>query len=118
MTMPLLVLTVFAAIETTHRWHLENMLKLATAEAVKAGAKRGADSQDAQAVFAEHVGALGIQNAVLTTSADFDNQTPGNPLSASAVANWTANRTYLPGAFAFGPDNLTSGVVTYRREGL
>jgi Flp pilus assembly protein TadG len=118
MTMPLLVLTMFASIEMTHRWHLENMLKLTAAEALKAGAARGGDSGDAQAVFDAHIAALGIAEATLTFSEDFDNPTPGHQVSVAATANWAANRTFLPAAVFWSSGTMSSGVITYRREGL
>ena len=118
MTMPLLVLTMFASIETTHRWHLENMLKLVAAEAMKAGASRNGDSTDAQAVFDAHVAALGIHEATLTFSEDFDDPTPGHEISVAATANWAANRDFLPSAVFWSSGTLKSGAITYRREGL
>ena len=120
LTLPLLTVALFGMIEITHRWHLEKMLKMATHEAMKAGADVGGDSEIAETVFLEHATAMGIKGAELVVGPsddDFDNGNQGQLLELTGTAPATLNRAVTP-PIINDPRDLSSGLITYWRESL
>lgn len=118
LTIPLLALVTFSTIQLNHHWHKEKMLKLATYEAVKAGARKDGKSTDVKRVFQEHCKALGIRNAKITfQSSRFDSAKTGTRLWARSSAPVKSNRLGMPFLIPLSSD-LSGGYVIYRKEGL
>lgn len=117
-TLPLLTIVMFSTIQISHRWHVEKMLKLATYEAVKAGAASDGDSEDAIRVFDQHTQALGISNARLVINKSrFDSANTGNYVWARGVAHAKSNQ--FPAPITLGLNRwMSCGNVWYRKEGL
>lgn len=118
LTMPLLVLATFATIQINHHWHVEKMLKVATYEAVKAGARKNGTSSDVNTVFQTHCKALGVRNArIMFNARRFDSDVAGTRLVARGRAPVSSNRLNLPFNVTMS-SQLQSGYVIYRKEGL
>ena len=94
------------------------MLKLASYEAIKAGASPDGTSEDAERVFNLHASALGIKSARLALSKNkFDNASTGEFLNVRGVANAKSNR--FPAPISLDLNRVMSGgAVWYRKEGL
>lgn len=119
MTLPLLVLVSFATIQISHRWHVEKMLKIATYEAVKAGALKDGDADDVQRVFEDYTAALEIQNAeIIFEESEFNNAAVGDRLRARGTAESASNQYSMPIYVDFSGDVMTTGWVYARKEGL
>ncbi len=117
-TLPLMTLVMFSTIQITHRWHVEKLLKICSYEAIKAGAARDGDSQDAIRVFEEHSAALGINGAVLRINEErFDNARTGMYLNVRGTAPARFNRMPAPINLNFN-DWMSGGFVYHRKEGL
>ena len=117
-TLPLLTIVMFSTIEIAHQWHVEKLLRIATAEAMKAGAASEGDSRDAIEVFNEHTRALGIQNARLVLNRRrFNDARTGQYLWCRGIAPANSNR--LPAPVRINRSNVISGGWVYhRKEGL
>ena len=117
-TLPLLTIVMFSTIQITHRWHVEKMLKLATFEAIKAGAAEDGNADDAIRVFNEHCQALGINDARLVISRSrFDDAEVGDYLWLRGRALARSNR--FPAPISIDMSNwLSGGWVFHRKEGL
>ena len=116
-TLPLLMLVTFAVAQITHRWHVESMLKLATYEAVKAGAMKKGGADDVTRVFREYSNALGIQNAsIVFSGSQFNDDTAGRLLRARGVAQAAPNRLDLPIYLDFGSEMATGWVYARKEE--
>ena len=109
---------MFSTIQITHRWHVEKLLKIASYEAIKAGASKDGTSEDAIRVFQEHCEALGIEGAVLRINRPrFDNATTGTYLNVRGTAPARFNR--LPAPVNLDLDGwMSGGFVYHRKEGL
>ena len=117
-TLPLLLFVTFGVAQISHRWHIESMLKIATYEAVKAGAMKNGDAQDVEQVFQEYTNALNIRDArIVFSRAQFNDDTVGRRLRARGVAEASQNRLKLPIYLEFGPE-MRTGWVYARKEGL
>ncbi|MEM9410175.1 MAG: hypothetical protein AAGA30_03625, partial [Planctomycetota bacterium] len=109
---------MFSTIQINHRWHVEKMLKLASYEALKAGADSEGTSDDVERVFIEHSAALGITNARIDyVRSQFDNADTGDYLWVRGVALAEENRMPTPVTIPLG-DWMSSGITWYRKEGL
>jgi hypothetical protein len=117
-TLPLLTLVMFTTMQINHRWHVEKMLKLATYEAIKAGAASDGESSDAIDVFTQHTQALGIQDAQLDLDANaFDNANIGDFIWLRGTAPAASNRLAAPIILDLDP-SMSCGTIWYRKEGL
>lgn len=117
-TLPLLLIAAFSTIQISHRWHVEKMLKIATYEAVKAGASSDGDATAAQTTFNEYCAAFGINEAQLVINTGrFNTAQTGGLLFAQGRAPTRANRLPTPVAIAFG-NWMSGGTVFHRKEGL
>ena len=98
--------------------HTSKLLKIATYEAMKAGAAREGTGEDAMAVFKEHTSALGIEKASLRIDLDrFNKARTGDFLVLEGVAPVSENRPPAPFNINMS-EFLTGGVIQYRKEGL
>lgn len=117
MTLPLLTIVMFGTVQICHRWHVEKLLKIATVEAVKAGASVNGGTVEARAVFADHTEALGIEGAWLWIT-NTNAATPvGSWITGQGLAPSHLNRLPCPVRLDIG-FNMSSGWVFYRKEGL
>ncbi len=117
-TLPLLLIAAFSTIQISHRWHVEKMLKIATYEAVKAGAASDGNADAAQTTFASYCNAFGINDARLVMNTGrFNSAETGQILSAQGRARTRSNRLPTPVAIAFG-NWMSGGTVFHRKEGL
>ncbi len=117
--MPLLTLALFGTIEVTHRWHIEKMLKIASYEAIKAGAAVDGTVADADRVFQEHTEAMGINGARLRVRRRrlFDDSSPGDTLIVEGRAPSRRNLAPTPNIIPFR-NTMSGGPIFYRREGI
>lgn len=118
-TLPLLTLALFGTVEVTHRWHLEKMLKIASYEAIKAGAAVDGTAADANRVFQEHTEAMGINKARLRIRRRrlFDDASPGDTLIVEGRALSSRNRPPTPNMIPFR-NTMSGGLIYYRKEGI
>jgi len=118
LTLPLLLIAAFSTIQISHRWHVEKMLKIATFEAVKAGAASGGDADAAISTFHSYCDAFDIKDATLGINRDkFGNAWTGRILSARGSAPARSNRLARPIALPLSA-SLSGGRVFHRKEGL
>lgn len=117
-SLPLLMIVTFSTVQICHLMHTEKLLRVASYEAMKAGASRDGDSAFAIRVFEEHAQALGVHDAKLQISIrDFDSAEPGDLLSVEAIAPVKSNR--LPAPFNLNlSEFISGGVIQYRKEDL
>ena len=109
---------MFSTIQIAHRWHVEKLLRIASAEAIKAGAASSGDAKAAQDIFAEHTQALGIKNARLVLNTNrFDNANTGQYLYCRGIAPASSNRMPAPINISFS-NTMSGGWVYHRKEGL
>lgn len=117
-TLPLLMIAMFAAVQMSHRIHIEKLLRVAAYEAIKVGASTDGDSSKMMEQFRDHCDALGINNATLTFDANsFDRARVGDSLVVEASAPEVNNRLPAPVTLRLSA-TLTGGPVHYRKEGL
>ena len=118
LTLPLLTFVMFTTIQINHRWHVEKMLKLASYEALKAGAAADGSAEDVEAIFEQHAAALGINNAQIDfVQSQFDNADTGDYLWVRGIALANENQMPTPVTLPLGTW-MSSGVTWYRKEGL
>lgn len=117
-SLPLLVIAMFATIEITHRWHVEKLLKLASYEAIKVACARDGSSELADKVFQDRANALGIHDAKLFFNRrQVDKAKVGKLIRFRAVAPARRNQIVSPIGVNFS-STLSGGSVYYRKEGL
>ena len=118
LTLPLLLIAIFATVAIAHRWHLEKMIKLATYEAIKVGCAVDGDAEDAKRIFSQHVAAMGIEGATLNIDEDsFNDAKVGDLLRLRGTAPISNNRLLAPVSLSLDP-NISGGWVFYRKESL
>ena len=118
LTLPLLTIVMFATIQITHHWHVEKLLKLATFEAMKAGASETGTAQDAIDTFETHCAALGINDVELVIDeTEFDSAETGDYLYLEGKALAQSNQILMPAQIGLS-DWMNGGVICHRKEGL